>query len=59
MQLRKSRGLSRMALARMTPDIGPITIQRYELEGNTPNSNRLLELARALNCDVEDLCVAR
>lgn len=59
MQVRISRGLSRMALARLIPTVGPITIQRYELEGNVPNSNRMLELARALNCDIEDLCAAR
>lgn len=59
MQVRLARGLSRMALARMIPTIGPMTIQRYELEGGTPDANRVLELARALNCTVEDLSAAR
>jgi len=53
--IRKSRGLSRMALARLIPTIGPLTIQRYELEEHVPDTNRALELARALKCSVEDL----
>lgn len=54
LKMRKSRGLSRMALARLIPIIGPMTIMRYELEGGTPDANRLLELARALKCEPED-----
>lgn len=53
-KVRESRGLSRMALARLIPTIGPWTIMRYELTETTPDANRVLELARALNCPVED-----